>query len=734
MSTARRHDAIVLTILLLVPVALFADVLFGDRVLYFGDVGSYHYPLKKILREIVSHGDFPQWNPYVSGGQPLAANAAHEVFYPPTWLILLPGFNFGFHLLIVLQLLIATFGMYALLRSMELRRFSALLGALAFGCGGLLVSATITFPFLFSASWIPWVCLFARRFLRTGDRRAFALAAAALAMQLLIGEPTTALQTGILLLFYARRQFVRVAMIGVVALLLAAVQVIPLIDHFRDTDRARGVSFDVVSRRSTPPLRIAELLVPFPFGSFAPDARNPRIDQLYPNTAPFFRSIYPGMLLGALALAALLSRARGWKLSLSILALSLLLAAGSHTPLLRALYDLGVASVIRYPEKFLIMGVSATIVFAAHALERLVDGDDAMRKRLLIVLVIVAASTFVLRDSTWQHLTRALALLLIVAALPRLRKPLALAALAGFVFVDLATVVIPLQPRVESSYYDEPAALKTLPPDRDSYRVFALAEWSTSSRNAQAYRIDHPDLRWIRRNELLPLTPLSYGLRLALDNDYDLTGLARSTDFTLAASKLAEEKHQDWISAVAAMSNVRAISVYRNPQQAIAEARGVVRDVQPVRFVSGSGSPRYYFSSMLVPIRTTNDFLAHLRARRFPRDVAFVEGTAFQPAPGRVLSVRESNNAATLDVEADGNAFLVMSVTAHKYWRVAIDGREVPVVHTNIAWQGVSVPRGKHVVTMRYSNPLLAVGGAISLIAALALIAMTMRRTTMRAL
>jgi hypothetical protein len=720
MNAARRQDRIALAIVILVPLALFADVLFGNRVLYFGDISAYHWPLERILREIVQRGELPLWNPYVSAGQPLAANPAHRVFYPPTWLILLPSFRLGFHLLVVTHLALAAAGMYALLRSMELRRFTSVTGALAFGCGGLLVSATNTFPFLFSAAWIPLICFFTRRFLR-GDKRAFVYAALALAMQLLIGEPTTGLQTGILLLFLPRRRGLSIVVLAIVALLLAAVQILPLLDLFRDTHRARGATFERVAMRSTPPLRIAELVTPYPLGSFAPNVSNPRLNDLYPGTAPFFRSLYPGMLLGALAIAALLMRTRGRWLYLALLALSLLLAAGSYTPLLRILYDLGVAAVIRYPEKFLIMGVFATIVFAARALDRLLDGDDALRIRMLIVLAAAGIASF-------DQIARVLALFVIIAALPRLRKPLALAALAAFAILDLATVVLPLAPRIDASYYDEPRALQSLPRNRDDYRIFSLAEWSTASRTAKAYGIDHPDWPWIRRNELLPLSPLSWNFRLALDNDYDLTGLARSTDFTLAASKLAEEKHTDWINTFAAMSNIRFIGVYRNAQRAFADAKGVVREVEPVRFAGGTGTPRYYFSSKLVPIHGTNDFLAHLRKEKFPRDVAFVEGNAFVPAAARVLDVRETNNGARIEVESDGTAFLVMSVTAHKYWRIAIDDRDVTAVPTNIAYQGIPVPRGRHVVTMRYANPLIFIGAAISVIALAALIG------TMRAL
>jgi uncharacterized membrane protein YfhO len=78
-----------------------------------------------------------------------------------------------------------------------------------------------------------------------------------------------------------------------------------------------------------------------------------------------------------------------------------------------------------------------------------------------------------------------------------------------------------------------------------------------------------------------------------------------------------------------------------------------------------------------------------------------------------------------------------MSVTAHKYWTVTIDGVEVPSIVTNRGYQGVVVPRGRHVVRMRYANPLIAAGGAISVATLIALLFAGRRRgaaSTMRGL
>ena len=123
----RRREAATLLFLALVPALLFGDVLFGSGSFYLRDVAAYHYPGKKVLREIVLGGEFPYWTPYLSAGQPLAANPVHQVFYPPTWLILLPDFHNGFELLALFHVYLAVFGMYALLRSMKLGRAAACL-------------------------------------------------------------------------------------------------------------------------------------------------------------------------------------------------------------------------------------------------------------------------------------------------------------------------------------------------------------------------------------------------------------------------------------------------------------------------------------------------------------------------------------------------------------------------------------------------------------------------------
>src|SRR6266568_3685408 len=131
-----RGDAKIAAFLILATALLFADVIFLGTGFYVRDVIRDYLPSRFVLRSIVAAGEFPSWNRFYSAGQPLAANPGFQVFYPGTWLCLLPSFLFGFNLEVLLHIALAATGMYLLLRSMDLRIESSLFGAMAFGLGG----------------------------------------------------------------------------------------------------------------------------------------------------------------------------------------------------------------------------------------------------------------------------------------------------------------------------------------------------------------------------------------------------------------------------------------------------------------------------------------------------------------------------------------------------------------------------------------------------------------------
>jgi hypothetical protein len=172
------------------------------------------------------------------------------------------------------------------------------------------------------------------------------------------------------------------------------------------------------------------------------------------------------------------------------------------------------------------------------------------------------------------------------------------------------------------------------------------------------------------------------------------------------------------------MSNAWYRGVYKSFDQEKKRVGGHMEKAEPIQFIEAAHQPRYYFADQLLTIANRRDFVRQLSNGSFSNSVAFVTAPAFVPARGVVHSWRETANTAALDVESLGSkGFLVMSVTPHKYWRITLDGRPVDSVVTNIGFQGITVPPGRHRVTMTYRNPLAAGGAKVSIVAAVLLLA-----------
>jgi hypothetical protein len=751
----RRSDAIALAALALIVTLLFADVIAGLNVFFLRDITHYYYPAKHVLRTIVMGGELPFWNPFFSAGQPLAANPEHEVFYPLTWLILLPSFREGFHLLIVAHVYIAVFSMYALLRSLSTRPLVAFTGALSYALGGCVLSCMNLLPYLFNMAWLPLICLYTRRFLLHWKRRDFALASLFYALQLLVGEPTTIFQTGILLGLFALSSGPRLRRLGAVALIslaafaAGAVQIIPAIDHFRDSVRVRGLAYKDAAMWSTPPVRFLEAVNPHFLGYVRSDGERPYWSgDLYPEKqTPYFLSIYPGILVTVLVLGGVLARAAGWRLFLASMCCSLLLAAGNHTPLFDILFTAGIGKATRFPEKFLLMGAFALVVFAMLVLEKLMAGDTRLRKATLISaasLTFVAVSFYLflqplvrstflaklvyfgqdnfstdvveLARTSWLAAAgRAFAVLLLIAVMRRTHRNLWAVVLTLFVIMDLASTFEELVPRLPASFYDEPATASQFAPDKADYRIYHVP--LSESEPKRAFLYPEPNLYWLLRNMFRPMIPAAYDFRTVLEGDYDRTDLLPTADFTNAMSQLAARNPHHWLETAAGMSNIRYIAEYKSLPELEHGAAREGRQFTPVRFLETSLNPRYYFASRVVTSTGVHDFVRLFSTQSFGPAVACVSRPAFAAAHGRVTRVIERANAVNLDVEADGKSLLVLSVTPHKYWSITVDDKTVKPFVVNLGYQGVMLEKGRHTVAMRYFNPVVMASGVFSFLA-----------------
>lgn len=98
--------------------------------------------------------------------------------------------------------------------------------------------------------------------------------------------------------------------------------------------------------------------------------------------------------------------------------------------------------------------------------------------------------------------------------------------------------------------------------------------------------------------------------------------------------------------------------------------------------------------------------------------------------PGQACSVggaisegRVSSGQIDLQVECPATSVLVLKVTYHPNWRIAIDGRDARPFMVSLSFLGVEVPAGRHQIRAEYRSPayktvllLLGVGGLIATI------------------
>ncbi len=78
--------------------------------------------------------------------------------------------------------------------------------------------------------------------------------------------------------------------------------------------------------------------------------------------------------------------------------------------------------------------------------------------------------------------------------------------------------------------------------------------------------------------------------------------------------------------------------------------------------------------------------------------------------PGKVTIEEWRDGLLRMDVDVLDSAFLVIAESYYPGWEAHVDGQEVPIVRTNVAFQGISVPAGKHQVVFSFSPLSLKLG------------------------
>jgi len=762
------------------------------RVFYLRDLAGYFWPHHLWLRRTVWSGSLPLWAPGAGLGYATIADANLQLLFPLTIAarLLLPEIP-GFNLMVALPVPLGALGAFLFLH----RRFTgaaAATGALVFALSGPFLS-TLTAPNLSSsAALVPWSLWTLDRFIEGPSIRRGATLTVAVALTALAGEPLSLAALLVISVAYVAtmasavgqpRRWLRVAGAAagweLAAGLLAAVQILPLVDAASRSPRAGGALAD---GWSVHPLALVEAVVPGLFGGpvDAVSAWSPWLLPLNGGQEPFLGSLYVGVAALALSLlGALESDRRRWISFWSVvLPIALVLALGFFTPVYPWLRStVPFLSSVRYPAKFAVFGALALGCLVAAGSEALSGGRrEATRLRGLLPVGLAAAgaalalaawatalgfpgviSPILERLASWIGLpdpnTGAVYLARsIEASAPRLVLSTAGAAfllwaarrsdrsarishavLLAAIVVDLLVVNEPLNPTVPISWVAEPqwaSVARAHPRDRVYSGQLTILP-ADDPEVVQTIGVN-PDTPAPAVTALLSTSlgtfPMAWGLRSALAPD--LTRLRPAAYGTLLERYRASdlEARQRFLRRIGTRYHVALKPPPgANLLVALAAPLGAValyEDPQP------GARALVVPSSRVVPeVRTR---LAALFAEEFvpSRDVLLADpppppsGVAGDPAPAAsaaIVAEWPTGMRAAASVP-EGGGFLVVVDSYDPNWVVYVDGARAPLLEADGVIRAVHLVPGRHDVVFRYRSRPLWIGVVVSVVTALALI------------
>jgi hypothetical protein len=670
------------------------------------DLAFANLPWRAAVREALANGRFPFWNRFVLGGTPLLAAAQAAVFHPSTWVgIFLPvplSWTFSCTFTLFLALLTA----FLFFRDFDLSEIAALAGSIGWAFSTFMV---------FWNGWSVGTSIAALPLLLLGLRRitraaagCIGLTVTALLLTVAGGHPETWLHAGaagaisfVWELFGVGRTAVaralgRAASAALLALLLAAPQVLPLLEaiphsaEYRTRREALALgrsSQSVAAAESLP--RMLPAILPFAHGIYGKSpVQAQRADG---SGVPL---AYAGAVLFPLAVLGLVARrraARGRTIFILFLASGVLCGA-SAPGLLDLLTRLpGFALALNYRLVFLAaLGLAG---LAAYGVEAVREGEGRRAAALaaacavmLVATAISARDVFLERGLSSRFVQSGLAaeavpliLLAGVAALPGTGRRAAIAAvllLAGERGIEMA-----------GTYPTLPTP--TLAPPLAALEAIASAPPARVVASGYAFR---------------PNAAALYGVQdIRGYESIVLDRLADTFPMWCTPQHASFNRVDDLTRPFLRLFNARyAIA----PPDAPAPAGWTLVSSDPAMrlFENTAALPRAFAAKAI---------------RRVPAGAALFE---MQTAPDLSATVwveepgpphTEENGAAALEMREEGPDLVVAadasaptlvatSLPAWPGWRAGAGGRELEIVVVDHAFVGFSVPAGKSLVRLRY--------------------------------
>lgn len=677
----------------------------------------------------------------------------------------------GQGLLVCLHLIWAGVGMGYLCRRLGLGLLAQTIAGLAFGLSGYLVARAGFLSINSTAAWLPWIISYTPGFYPV-DRRGLLKLSMIMSLQLLAGHAQTTWYTWMLAFGWAafwglgrsslklngeshthdKKSLPRfasgwplrlgkvwgyLAISCCVAVVLAAVQILPTAEYLVQSQRAAAVDYEFAMTYSFWPWRFLSLIAPDLFG-------NPIQGDYWGYAAYWEDAIYIGVLPLLLAIAALVRKPRQknhnalrWFLIL-IISVASLLGLGKNTPIYPWLYEhVPTFDLFQAPTRIMIWVVFALAILAGIGVDRWRRPESRALywTRLgtagaFAVAVGSGLSWYFQRDITssfiratamagfWGLGTGALALLAPPADAPEnaSTNPIRYWSLgvAFWVVVDLVSSGWGINPGIPTDVYRDSTPNAAFVQNLvEEHRIYVAPDDEETLKFDRFFRFDTFTIDESWRNVRAVLVP---NLNL-------LEGISSANNF----DPLVPGRYARWMSLLPELEARKRMQLL-----ALMDVSGVQvmseNAALGVGFMSIENPSRVRWLSCAYTVMDGDSALSLLLRDDFDHDEVVVLETQnphnqreCHPDSDAVIQIiRDNTNRLTINIKATESGWLLTSDVWYPGWGVVVDGEEADLRRADYLFRAVAISPGDHTVEFRYRPLSLYIGSGLSILGWLA--------------
>ncbi len=769
---ARRADTVAIAALAALTLVFFGRMLFTDQALFWGDIMMGHYPAYDLWRQGMAAGSLALWNPFILGGFPQAADATSGYFYPTILLHLVMPLHRALAVDLALHVFMAGAFTYLFLRRQDIAAGPALVGAMIFAFSGYMAVHVIQPPVIRSAAWLPLLLWIVATLNSRPRGRSALYLGVILAGQLLAGHHQTVLISALLLGSYAvwgtihrtdaggrplRALAVPVAAFAlaiVVALVLAAVQLIPAWELAQKSDRSGGMNFEHATVLSFPPEQLPMLLAPKLFG-------DPTTGRYWGTEHYWEMTGYAGLVSIVLALLGAVVSIRRDRIFWTAAALAgIALALGRYSPLYwLAYYMIPGLSYFRVPARFLLWFGFAVATLAAYGMDALRSGTGSRSAWRWVGACLIAGSA----AAAWWALDapgvrsgigwlttpafrsfaaaappevvrylqetgvsegRRFALLWTLGGIAvlavrtrRIAFRACVPAVALLVGIDLFTFGMNIYPTVEAQALSRPVPTESvLDLEQGTYRIImtpAFVNETWTRYMTRSFVQAEPDWLFNYRAAFMPNT----NVHRQISNAYGNSPIYLRQMGQFLGTAMQQAQRGDGRSPLLDFMGARYVFTFADMghiyQQAYRGGFSVWRNDRAM--------PRGWLATHYEVLETDAQIARAFRGGWDPGQTVILsrppdDTFGLRPGsdPGRITRRSYGPTQVAFDLALAGPAIFVLSDAYYPGWRAYVDGVPHPIYRANHAFRAVVLPAGARHLEFVYRPGSVVAGGIIS--------------------